>query len=94
MIGDDLTPFFVAGEFSHGGDLLGGVAVAGIFDSAYVRAGGGLGMSSIHPAYSMASAAVPAEPIGQLLTHKSINYSVVDLEPDGTGLTVLILEVS
>jgi hypothetical protein len=94
MIGDDLTPFFVAGEFSHGDDQLDGVPVLGIFDDAYVRSGGGYGMGNSHPAYTMRSSSVPADPVGIVLRHKDIRYNVLDHEADGTGVTVLILEVA
>lgn len=93
MIGDDLTPFFAAGEFSHTEDQLDGKNVIGIFDGQYSRTGGGMGMSNSHPAYHLPSASVPKDPAGCVLRHKGVLYIVVDEEPDGTGLTVLILEL-
>ena len=92
MIGDDLTPFFVAGEFARVDDQLGGIAVQGIFDDNYVRSCAGYGMGSSSPAYHLATTAVPADLSGLVLTHKGRSYRVVEPESDGTGVTVLILE--
>lgn len=92
MIGSDLTPFFVAGEFVQAGDTLGGVPVAGIFDAAYVVTGAGMGMADTRMAYTLSSASVPASPVGMLLQHAGVQYEVADTQPDGTGVTLLILE--
>lgn len=92
MIGDDLTPFFVPGEFSHADDTLAGAPVLGIFDAEYVSNGGGFGMADARPAYMMATAQVPVESEGILLVHKGESYRVAASEPDGTGITVLMLE--
>lgn len=92
MIGDDLTPFFVAGEFCHGEDTLDGVSVVGQFDASYVRNGGGMGMSDAVQAYLLPTISAPAEANNQRLVHKGITYQVAEVEPDGTGLTVLVLE--
>ena len=92
MIGDDLTPFFVVGEFCHGEDTLDGAPVVGQFDASYVRNGGGMGMSDAIQAYLLPTTSAPAEGNDQVLVHKGISYRVAEIEPDGTGLTVLVLE--
>lgn len=92
MIGSDLTPFFVPGEFVLEGDTLNGAPVAGIFDAAYAVTGEGMGMADTHPVYTMASVAVPAQPVGLVLVCAGARYEVVDAQPDGTGVTLLILE--
>lgn len=92
MIGDDLTPFFVKGDFCAGDDSLGGAPVVGIFDAEYVVDGAGMGMSSSRPAFTMATASVPSAPIGQILVHAGKPYRVEDHQPDGTGKSALILE--
>lgn len=94
MIGDDLTPFFVPGEFAGNDDTLNGAPVVGIFDGDYVVNGPGLGMSDTRPVYTMASAAVPLDAIGMQLIVAAGNFKVVDVQPDGTGITLLILECS
>jgi hypothetical protein len=93
MIGDDLTPFFVPGEFA-GEDTLDGQPVVGIFDAAYVSTNDGIGMASSRPAYLLPAAAAPAAPEGLVLVvaKSGERFVVATQEPDGTGLTVLILE--
>jgi len=91
MIGEDLTPFFVVGEFCRDGDTLDGAPVVGQFDANYVRNGGGMGMSDAAPAYLLPSASAPESANDQVLVHKGVHYLVVEVEPDGTGLSVLIL---
>lgn len=88
---EDLSPFFSAAEFADDA-MLDGVAVQGIFDRTYVEAGGGMGMSSTVPAFTLPTIAVPANPVGKLLVVKGVTYVVVTPEPDGTGITLLILE--
>lgn len=92
MIGDDLTPFFVAGEFAGGADTLNGVPVVGIYDGAFVSSGSGLGMSDTRPVYTMPSSAVPADVIDLVLVANGASFTVVNTESDGTGVTMLILE--
>lgn len=94
MIGDDLTPFFVPGEFAGIGDTLDGQPVAGIFDAAYASTNDGIGMATSRPAYLLPAAAVPARPEGMILVvaKSGERFAVATQEPDGTGLTVLVLE--
>lgn len=91
MIGDDLTPFFVVGEFCSPDDTLDGVAVVGQFDAAYVRNGSGMGMADAAPAYLLPSSSAASVAEGQILVHGGQSFRVEGVEPDGTGLTVLVL---
>lgn len=91
MIGEDLTPFFVSGEFVADGDKLDGKPVSGIFDAAAVVSSGGIGMSDTRPVYTLPSQQVPAQPEGKRLMHGGKVYEVDLHEPDGTGVSRLIL---
>lgn len=72
-----------------------GVAVVGIFDSAYATASvGSIGMSSMQPALTLATASVPAEPEGMPVVVMAQAYVVATHEPDGTGMSRLFLEVA
>ena len=79
----------------HGGDQ-----VPVIFDNAYARGDvGALGMASTQPAITLPTAAVPASPRGKTAVvtstlHGTLNFKIVDHEPDGTGVSVLFLEKS
>lgn len=94
MIGDDLTPFFVPGEFAGVGDTLDGQPVTGIFDAAYASTNDGIGMASSRPVYLLPAVMAPAAPEDMLLViaKSGERFVVATQEPDGTGLTVLVLE--
>lgn len=92
MIGEDLTPFFVPGEFAGNADTLNGVTVVGILDEAYVSIADGIGMAATRPAYHLASASVPVNPEGLILVASGKHFRVVTPQPDGTGVTTLLLE--
>lgn len=94
MIGDDLTPFFVPGEFAGVGDTLDGQPVTGIFDREYVSINDGIGMASSRPAYLLPTSEAPAAPEEMILmiAKTGERFIVQAHEPDGTGVTALILE--
>lgn len=91
MIADDLTPFFVPGEFAGAEDTLDGVPVVGIFDAEYTKAGDGIGMASTRPAYTLPAAAIAGDPDGKRLVANGAAFIVESHEPDGTGIVVLYL---
>ena len=68
---------------------LGGVAVTGIYDDAYADALGisGSGPSLLLPATSAASAS-----LGASCVVGAISYTVSGIQPDGTGMTRLMLQ--
>ena len=89
---EDLSVFFNPAEFADSATL-GGVAVQGIFDKAYQFADVcGSGMASTQPVYTLATSAVPANPVGTTLVVGGVSYSVAAHEPDGTGMSLLLLE--
>lgn len=71
---------------------LDGVAVQGIFKRAYIETGPGMGMASTTPTFRLSSSLVPAAPVGKPMVVSGVNYAIAALEPDGTGMTLLILE--
>lgn len=83
---EDLTPFFNTAEFADDA-MLDGFPVRGIFERTYVEAGGGMGMSSTAPAFTLPTFDVPANPVGKLLVINGIAYRVAEHEPDGTGIS-------
>lgn len=89
----DLTPFFSGDEFAVDA-VLAGTAVRGIFDGAYVSAGAGLGMASSAPAFTLPTASVPGSAVGSALVIGAAAYFVAEHQPDGTGVSVLHLELS
>jgi hypothetical protein len=93
---EDTSVFFSTAEFADNATL-NGVAVAGIFDNGYDHAGVGLaGMSSSQPMFTLPASSVPAGSVGKalvVLTGVGIGaYQVVESQPDGTGMVILLLE--
>ena len=89
---EDITAFFNTDEFASDATL-GGVAVQGIFDKAYqLGDAGGNGFATTQPMFTLASRSVPASVTGLRLVIGGASYVVVLSEPDGTGITQLLLE--
>lgn len=69
------------------------VGVSGIFDNGYMLGTvGTLGMASSQPSLTIATADVPATPVGATAVVNAISYIVAAHEPDGSGMSRLLLE--
>ena len=69
------------------------VAVSGIFDNGYALGNAGmLGMATSQPSLTIATTDVPATPVGAAVVVNATSYLVAAHEPDGTGLSRLLLE--
>ena len=84
----------VVGRLSNATATLNGLEVAGIFDNAYHAGDIGIGMASTQPAFTTLTANVVGEAVGQLLVINGMSYYVAAHEPDGTGMSLLLLEVA
>lgn len=99
MFAEDLSVFMNVAEFATAATL-DSEPVTGIYTNGYALASvGPFGMNSSDPDYTLPSASVPENVIGKLLiigedtdTTSETRYTVVKPEPDGTGLTRLVLE--
>ena len=89
------APFFNPAHFADAALFAGvGQPVYGIFDDAHaVGDVGELGMSTTHPTLLLPSAQVPAAVRGMQVQVAGQHYTVEDAQPDGTGMTLLVLEV-
>lgn len=74
--------------------VIDGVQVDGVFDNGYGQTQFGMGMATRNPRFTLPTAAVPANPVGTVVGIGSESYSISEHEPDGTGMTVLILELA
>ncbi len=90
MFTEDLTTYFA--DFGVPATL-GGTAVLGIFDMPYALGNVGIGMAGTQFAFTLATASVSGEAVGQTLVVNGNSYTVAAHEPDGTGLSRLLLEV-
>lgn len=86
--------FFNTAEFAVTG-VLDGAAVVGILDKGYaLGAVGMVGMAGSQPVFTLSTAQVDGDPVGKTLTVGTESYVVAAHEPDGTGVSRLLLEVS
>ena len=94
MSAEDFTAFMNLAEFATS-VTLNGVTVAAIFDEAYASGDvGPYGMASTAPTLTIATADVPASPIGLPVVANGATYAVVVHRPDGTGISRLLLEAA
>ncbi len=72
----------------------GTTSVNGIFDDDYFEdgVGQGPGAESSQPRFLCRSSDVPAVAQNDTLAIGAVNYVVTSVHPDGTGMTLLILE--
>jgi hypothetical protein len=90
---EDRVNSAVFNRLANANATLGAVAVQGIYDNDYDLASVGLsGMASSAPAFRLATNVVPTNPVGLPLVVGSKNFAVVEHLPDGSGLSVLLLE--
>lgn len=68
---------------------LGGVAVTGKFGDAYVEQFGVAGSS---PMFTLSDAEAAGAQQGSVLVHGGVNYTVGSIQPDGSGMTRLLLQ--
>lgn len=90
FLGADLATMLSQAEFAVSATL-NASPIIGIFDSDYVDP---LGTVSNSPVLVCASASVSAATRGSVVVVGAVTYAVRDIQPDGTGVTVLILERS
>lgn len=89
---EDMDVFFSTDEFAHQA-VLNGRALMGIFTDAFERLDvGAIGMSSVQPALTVPTADVPDLVEGLPLEVAGKRYTVAEHQPDGTGVSLLLLE--
>lgn len=94
MFTEDFSAFMNTAEFATS-VTLNGVTVPAIFDAAYALGSvGAYGMASTQPSLMLATADVPADPVGKTAVVGTVSYLVVAHEPDGTGVSRLLLEAA
>lgn len=94
MFTETLSAFFDTSEFAST-VTLNSVSVTAIFDAPYAAGSvGGFGMASTQPSLTLPTANVPTDPVGKTAVVNSVNYVVVAHEPDGTGVSRLLLEAA
>lgn len=89
---DDLDGFLDSDEFGDIATLQSGATLSGIFDMAYVEVAG---IEGYRPTLVCKSSAVSANSITNdtVLSINGNDYQVATPEPDGTGMTLLVLKL-
>lgn len=89
---EDFSAFFGTSDFAVAA-IIDGRPVNGIFDNDYAAVRGELGdVESNRPAFMCAAADVASVAYGDTAKVSGVSYTVRGIHPDGTGVTVLILE--
>ena len=89
---EDLTAFLSDDEFSVPATLAGGAVVQVIFDEPHVDTLGGGLMEGSLPQVLGRSVDLDAQNHGAAITVAGRNWRVIGNQPDGTGMTRLLLE--
>lgn len=93
MFAETLAPFFA--DFAATSCTVGGVAVQAIFENDLALGRVGLmGMASVQPTLLLPTASVAADPVGLAAVVGGTSYVVAAHEPDGTGVSLLRLELA
>lgn len=75
--------------------VVGGNALDVIFDNGYALGNVGLlGMATSQPSITLKTTDVPATPVGSAVTVNATAYLVAAHEPDGSGMSRLLLELA
>lgn len=91
MFTEDLSPFFdVAGGFAQTATV-GATSFPVIFDNGYQAALANM-VESTGPVCQAKSADVSTVVQGTSITIATVSYKVREVQPDGTGVTILFLE--
>jgi hypothetical protein len=94
MLTEDLTAFFDAGTSGLAQQVqVDGVARAAIFDAEHQLGGLAVaGIAAAQPMLLLPTAHVPASPVGKAAVVNAVTYTIVEHQPDGTGVSRLMLE--
>ena len=84
----DLDNIMNADEFGIAA-VVDGDAVTGIFDNNYVEIEG---VSGTYPVLTCKTSDVSGAAQGDVVTVNSTSYRIASVQPDGTGVTQLVLE--
>ncbi len=87
----DLDVFINADEFAV--DVTYNAAtIQGVFDDEFSSAvEGEMGVESTVPQVTVKTSDVSSATHGETMTINSVNYNIIGIQPDGTGMTLILL---
>ena len=89
MFVEDLSVFFVSSDFAVTATL-DGVSVLGLFDNGYLQAFDGIATSGT--TFTLPTAQTVSATSASVLVVNGTTYRVRSVQPDGSGVSVLLLE--
>lgn len=89
MLVEDLSVFFATADFAVAATL-DGVGVQGLFDNAYLQAFDGIATSGT--TFTLPTAHAAGANSASVLVVAGTTYRVRSVQPDGSGVSVLLLE--
>lgn len=90
---EDLSAFLSTSDFAVSALYNGTTTIPVILDTVYYEdQSGQVGTQGTTPVATARTADVPGVAHGTALVINAVNYKVVGVEPDGTGITMLRLE--
>lgn len=73
--------------------LINGQSIRGIFDSSHAMAPvGAVGIAGLQPTVTVLTSAITGDPVGQAVVVSGHQFVCAAHEPDGSGMSVLLLE--
>lgn len=95
MFVEDITAFFDTTNGFAQAVTINGSSVSAIFDNANALGSvGPYSMASTQPTLTLPTTSVPANPVGLSAVVGAVTYLVAAHEPDGTGVSRLLLEAA
>ena len=88
MFTEDFSEFFISDEMADDATI-GSATVAGIFENQFVEVNG---IEGVRPVFTCAAAEIAKVEHITTIKVKDYTYKVAGIQPDGTGLTSIILE--
>jgi hypothetical protein len=89
---EDLSVFLSTAEFAVDA-IVDGVPVQALFDKAFaLGSGGASGFATTQPMLTLATSDVPANYFGKVVVVNGSTYTIEIHEPDGTGVSALMLQ--
>ncbi len=90
-LNDDLDIFLDDDEFAVD-VILNAVTIQGIFDNEFLAAvEGDIGIESTLPQGQFKTSDVSSAIHGDVMTINSVDYNIIGIQPDGTGITLIFL---
>ncbi len=88
---DDLDIFLDDEEFAVD-VILNSVTIQGIFDNEFLQAlEDNIGVETTHPQGQFKTSDVSSAVHGDTMTINSVVYNIIGIQPDGTGMTLILL---